>query len=62
MFFKKKKSRIDPDELNREAQESLAETKSNQTQVNAVTAWLIKRSNQNGFGEDFEISLIPKES
>lgn len=59
---KNRRDRIDPDELSRKADNSLRETRSKQGHVNMLTGWLKGRENQNGFGEDFEISLIPKEA
>ncbi len=35
---------------------------SQQKHVTAVSSWLERRKNQNGFGEDFEFTLIPRGS
>lgn len=59
-WFNKKKPRVDPDELGRKADESLHKTRSQQAHVNAITSYLGRRSGQNGFGEDFEITLNPR--
>ena len=59
-WFSKRKPRIDPDEMARVAEESLAESRGRQVQVNAITSYLDRRQGQNGFGEDFEITLIPR--
>lgn len=56
----KRKARVDPEELNRLAEESLAETRGQQAHVNALTSYLNVRTGQNGFGEDFEITLNPR--
>lgn len=62
-WFRKRSPRVDPQELARKAEESLKETQSQQDHVNALTSYLEKRKGQNGFGEDFEISLlIPRRS
>ena len=52
--------RVDPEELKRLAEESLEETKAQQAHVNVITSYLNQRKNQNGFGEDFEITLLPR--
>ena len=59
-WLRKRAPRIDPDELSRTAEESLEETRSQQAHVNALTSFLENRKGQNGFGEDFEITLIPR--
>lgn len=50
--------RVRPEELARLAEESLNETKRQQVKVNIITSYLNQRRNQNGFGEDFEITLL----
>lgn len=59
-WLKKRKPRVDPDVMSRVAEDSLAETQSQQAHVNALTSYLNNRTGQNGFGEDFEITLIPR--
>ena len=59
-WFSKRAPRVDPDELNRVAEESLEETRGQQAHVNALTSYLGTRKDQNGFGEDFEFTLIPR--
>ena len=59
-WFSKRAPRVDPDEMKRVAEESLAETREKQQHVNALTSYLENRKGQNGFGEDFEITLIPR--
>lgn len=56
----RRKSRVDPVELAEAAEESLKETRNQQAHVNALTSYLNNRTGQNGFGEDFEITLIPR--
>ena len=52
--------RVDPNEILRLAEESITETREKQPHVNALTSYLNNRTGQNGFGEDFEITLIPR--
>lgn len=59
-WLKRRTPRVDPDELARTAEESLAETRRRQPHVNALTSYLNNRTGQNGFGEDFEITLNPR--
>lgn len=62
MRFLKRSSTVDPDQLDRQADESMRLVEQQRDHVNALTGWLERRKNQNGFGTDFEYSLIPKES
>lgn len=59
-WLKKRAPRVDPDEMSRVAEESLRETRNQQAHVNALTSYLNNRRGQNGFGEDFEITLNPR--
>lgn len=59
-WLNKRKPRVDPDAMSQVAEKSLAETQSQQAHVNALTSFLETRKGQNGFGEDFEITLIPR--
>lgn len=59
-LFKKREPRIDTDALERQADESLQKTREQQPYVNALTAWLNNRKDDNGLGEDFEITLRPR--
>ena len=61
-WLRRRKIRVDPNELARTAEESMKETRSQQAHVNALTSYLSNRQGQNGFGEDFEITLIPRRS
>lgn len=62
-WFKRRTPRVDPVELNRQAEESLTETRSQQPHVNALTSYLETRKGQNGFGEDFNVTfLVPRRS
>lgn len=55
-------SRVDPAELERAATDSRAMVRQQQPRVNALTAYLNWRSKENGFGDDFEYTLITKEA
>jgi len=57
-WFSRRSPRVDPDELARKAEESLQETQKQQDHVNALTSYLERRKGQNGFGDDFEITLL----
>lgn len=57
-WFSKHPARIDPDELERKATDSLAKVQSQQPRVNALTSYLAERKDRNGFGNDFEITLL----
>lgn len=62
-WYKKKRSnKVDPNELLKKAEHSLATTEEQQPRVSFLTNWLHKRNGKNGFGDDFEWSLIPKEN
>jgi hypothetical protein len=63
MFRRKKKPpRLDPEQLTAQADASMRRVAEQQPHVNALTSWLENRKNQNGFGEDFEYTLRPKEA
>lgn len=59
-LFKKREPRIDTDALARQADESLRLTREQQPYINALTTWLNNRKDDNGLGEDFEITLRPR--
>ena len=59
-WFNKHPDRIDPDELTRKADQSILETRAKQPHVNRLTSYLDKRKNQNGFGDDWEITWQPR--
>lgn len=56
----RKKARIDPLEVARMAEKASEQIRSQQPHVDALNGWLERRKNVNGFGDDFEYSLIPK--
>jgi len=62
MWFRRKKERVDTDAITRQAEEAVAQLQAQQPRVNAVTSYLERRKNVNGFGHDFEWTLKPKES
>lgn len=57
-WFSRKPPRVDADKLLEIAEESLVETEKQQEHVNALTSYLERRKGQNGFGEDFEITIL----
>ena len=61
-WLEKRRSRIDPADVDKKADESLEYSAQNEDKVNVIIDFLQKRKNQNGFGEDFEITLRPKEA
>ena len=62
-WFRRRPPRVDPDKLLKKAEESLEETRNQQEHVNALASYLDRRKGQNGFGEDFDITiLVPRSS
>lgn len=59
-WFMRHPTRVDPEQLSAQADKSLQETSERQPHVNALSSWLASRKDQNGFGEDFEFTLIPR--
>lgn len=58
MFDRKKKARIK--DLHQQTTDAQAQLNSQKPKVNALSTYLTKRSNQNGFGLDFEYTLRPR--
>lgn len=56
----RKKPRVDPREAIRLAEEASEQIRNQQPHVDALNGWLERRKNINGFGQDFELTLIPK--
>lgn len=56
----RKKQRVDPAELNAQADAATTQLLEQQERVNAVTSYLERRKLQNGFGTDFEYTLTPR--
>lgn len=61
-MFRRREPRVDTDAILLQAEESIKKTEEQAPHVNALTTWLNNRNGKNGFGEDFEISLIPKDA
>lgn len=61
-WLRKHDPQVDPEELMRMAASSLEETRRRQPYVNFLTEYLERRKGQNGFGQDFEITLRPRRS
>lgn len=61
-MFRRREPRIDTDAIMLQAEASIKKTEEQAPHVNALTTWLNNRNGKNGFGEDFEISLIPKDA
>ena len=59
--FGRRPPKVDPDELNRQTAEVNAFIDEQSPKMSAVAKWLINRSGQNGFGEDFDITCYPRE-
>lgn len=53
--------RVDPTELDKQTDAVNATLKRDGPRMNAIASYLLKRADQNGFGDDFELTLIPKE-
>lgn len=53
--------RVDPHEMKRIAEQSLKESTANQPIINRLTSWLNTRNEENGFGRDFDVTVIAKE-
>lgn len=56
-WLKPRRARVDPEALKKKAEESIRDTAEKQEHVNYITAWLNNRKDQNGFGEDVEITF-----
>lgn len=61
-FFSRRTPKVDPAELDKQTEFVLEKLHREGPHMNAVAAYLERRKNQNGFGDDFEYSLIPKEA
>lgn len=59
-WIKRRSKKVDPDALMIKAEMSLKTTTGNQERINALTAYLESRKDQNHFGDEFEITLLPK--
>lgn len=59
-FFKRRRPKVDTAALAQKAATSLEKTKGQQEHVNKLTAYLINRNSENGFGEDFDVTVVPR--
>lgn len=61
-WIRRNPTRLDPEVLERKADESIEKTRSQQGRVNRINNFLVNRNTENGFGTDFEYTLRPKEA
>lgn len=54
--------RVDPAELDKQTDAVNAVLRNEGPRMNAIASYLTRRANQNGFGDDFELTLRPKEA
>lgn len=54
--------RVDPDDLNKQTDEINAKLKKDGPRMNSIASYLEWRTGKNGFGTDFEFTLLPKET
>lgn len=57
--FSERKSRVDPEDLNKQTAKIEAHLEAEGPRMNAIATYLEWRGTRNGFGEDFEI-LVPR--
>lgn len=62
MMWFRRKPRVDTAAAERQADAAVQRITDQQPRVDALTSWLERRKNQNGFGDDFEYTLRPKEA
>lgn len=60
MSFRKRTPRLDPVELAAQADQAVEQLRAQQPHVTAITEYLKRRKKTNGFGRDFEWTLVPK--
>jgi hypothetical protein len=58
MKRRQSKVRVDPHELNRQSEEINEKLRTEGPRMNAIAAWLAWRTDKNGFGEDFDITIL----
>jgi hypothetical protein len=61
-LFSRRPPKVDPAELDKQTAEVLEKLDREGPHMNALAAYLERRKNQNGFGDDFEYTLRPKEA
>lgn len=49
--------KINTAELEQKAVQSISESRARQPHVNYLTGWLMRRTDLNGFGDDFELTI-----
>lgn len=59
-FFKRREPRVNPEELDRQTAAINAKLKREGPKMDALAQYLFERRDQNGLGEDFEVSLKPR--
>lgn len=59
---KKPSRRVENQKIRESAYTAARQLKAQEPHVNFIASWLIKRRHQNGFGEDFEYTLRPREA
>ena len=62
MSWFRKKKRSDPSAVSAQADAATEQIRTQQDRVNALTGYLDRRKDANGFGSDFEWTLKPKEN
>lgn len=62
LWFDKRSPRVEPEELERLATESMEITDGQKSEVNRMSKTLGLRNAQNHFGEEFHVSFRPRES
>jgi len=61
-IFGRRPTKVDPDELDAQTDAVLEKLTREGPHMNALAAFLERRRDQNGFGDDFEYTLKPKGS
>lgn len=57
-----RRTRVDPNELDRQTAEVLSKLETDGPKMAMIASWLNWRTNENGFGEDFDITIIPRKA
>jgi hypothetical protein len=60
MIFRRKKSRVDPEALDKQTAEVREFLENEKPRMSAVAEFLNNRRGQNGLGEDFDITFYPR--
>lgn len=59
-FFKRREPRVSPEELDRQTAAINEKLEREGPKMRALASYLLERKDQNGLGEDFEVSLKPR--